>query len=155
MPVSKVLAAYGSPCGESDCPEEGLRSVNVPVNTILSSEVLDTKKRDITEIAAILNKAQWGIAELEYVVSITVLRQEELLEKDDKRLAAEINFWKDSSSEIVDNLINGVKVDKGDSFKTTLECTFILARSEEHDHCLHVLVNIHQKRSITLTCTPA
>lgn len=69
-----------------------LRSANVPVNTLLSSEVLVTTGGGTAVLAAALDEAKVCIVELKSVETITIRFREDLLDEDKQRHGDEISF---------------------------------------------------------------
>lgn len=96
------------------------------------SKVPDTTGGDITGFAAELNRAKARIAELKSVVTITVRRQEELLDEAKRRHIEDVTVWRKTSAENVNSPVKDEKVAKAESVKVFVEWNLTLARFEKH-----------------------
>lgn len=98
-----------------------MHSADVPVEVVPSSEISVIMGGDADEISTELENCKAHIAELESVETVTVRRQEELMEKAKQRHAEEVNVWKETSLEDADSLVNDVKVPNANSVKMAVK----------------------------------
>lgn len=112
--------------------QELLCSSDVPVDVILSPQILTDPGGGATELSTELKMTKARIAKLEFVETMAARGHDEL-KNDVKRCpAAKLSFCEETSWENADSLINAVKVLKVDKVKMAVERNLILCRFGKH-----------------------
>lgn len=129
----------------AELAHELLHSSGASVNVLSLSDIPISIVGSAAEVSTKMARCMACTAELESVETITLRRQEELLEEPE-----EANIRNETSRENADSPTHNVKVTNADSVKMSVKQNSILTLFEEHLRALQATVDTNVERMVRM-----